>query len=455
MNHSDNKKTSDPSGAAQLIQELQLRVQELERQNAAMARDKARLIDLLDTGASAKKSEATLILQSKRLLQRVIDSIPDWVFVFDRSQRYMLVNESYAKFFKLRVDLMVGLTDAELCHVSAQDASPEQFALDHARDIAAVFDGQLIHNRRETVRVSDSESYVFDTYWLALRDAFNNIYGALCYRRNITLLARAEQEQKQLAGQLHQAHKMEMVGQFTSGIAHDFNNILASISGYAELLKEAGVIAGDPRLEKYVDQILLTGTRAHELIRNLMVLTQKTDMYQAAIDVARSIHEIVDSLRPTFPEGVAIELQIEPNLAPVRISPVQLHQVIMNLALNARDAMASQGVLRIRAQQTDIHQALVCASCHHSFAGNYVSIALRDTGSGITPEIQQRIFDPFFTTKRRSGGSGLGLSVLHGIVHSAGGHLCVSSRLSQGAEFIVYFPVSESQSQKKPQQFDG
>jgi len=389
-----------------------------------------------------KKRNATLILESKILLQRVIDSIPDWVFVFDQVNRYMLVNQSYAQFFNLKTDLMIGMTDREIGQAMGSDDSPFKFSLNRVDDIKAVFNGELIHNHSETIRLSDSETVVFDTYWIPLFDAANSIYGALCYRRNVTSRVLAEQQQQRLAEQLHQAQKMEMVGQFTGGIAHDFNNILASIFGYAELLRDAPAVAGNPRLEKYVDQILRVGKRARDLIRNLMVFSQKDESQQQAINVSDSMQEVVESLRPTFSKDIGITLRLATNLPAVIISPVQLHQVIMNLAINARDALAGTGTLEFSVEQASLGGELLCDSCHAAIAGAYVKLVVRDSGSGIAQDVIKRIFDPFFTTKKLAGGSGLGLSVIHGIVHSASGHISVTSQPECGTEFCVYLPLA-------------
>lgn len=390
-----------------------------------------------------KRRNAAILSKSKILLQRVIDAIPDWIFVFDQVNRFMLVNEAYASFLNLKPEYMIGLRVEDIKTVSPDDDAVVKSDLNCEKEISAVFRGELLHYRNEVMVLRNNEQRFIESDWIPLRDAKNQIYGALCYRRDITNRIRVEQEQKELVEQLHQAQKLEMVGQFTGGIAHDFNNVLALILGNAEMLGEAPEIVANEKLARYAGQIVQTGLRARDLVKNLLLFAQKQDMPSQTTDCGQIVTEVVNSLHQIFPPGLLIETHIARDLPPIFIDPVQLHQVLLNLAMNARGALSDKGLVEIWVQQIDVERSTLCDSCQQSFGGPCVMITFRDNGTGIPVEYMRRIFDPFFTTKKHSGGSGLGLSILHGIVHAASGHLTVVSTQGYGTQFRLFFPVGQ------------
>ncbi|MBS1160279.1 MAG: putative hybrid sensor and regulator protein [Proteobacteria bacterium] len=399
---------------------------------------------------SEQKRTAETILEAKILLQRVIDAMPDWIYVKDREHRFLLVNEAFANAMQQTPGSMIGQRDSDLIQLfRLQENPPEGIQKFHADD-DAVFAGESIHHPNDLSFFNNNEGRVFDTYKIPMRDSTLGIYGVLCYRRDITESYRQGQEQRAVEKQLRQAQKMEVIGHMTGGIAHDFNNILAAMFGFAELAQMSPVLKQDPKLSKYLLRIMQSGARARELVSQLLAFSQKSDASIEPILVGPVIKEVISLLKSTLPSNITIKKALPQDLPSVLISSVHLHQILMNLGVNARDAMAGNGVLEIAASRTAVDQPFTCDSCHQNFSGDYLVISLKDSGSGITPEHLTMIFDPFFTTKPIGQGSGLGLSVLHGLVHSAQGHIQVLSNLGSGTEFRIFLPAETPRSELPP-----
>ncbi|MBI3771408.1 MAG: PAS domain S-box protein [Gammaproteobacteria bacterium] len=252
---------------------------------------------------------------------------------------------------------------------------------------------------------------------------------------------RAHHEREQLQRQLRQAQKMEAVGQLTGGIAHDFNNILASVLGYADLALFEKSVQQDERVKMYMEEVINSGKRARDLVAKLLAFSRGGNEPVRPMPVGVLLKETLQMLRSTLPATIKTDLLIDPELPSVMTDSVQFQQVILNLCINARDAMSEGGVIGVTAKVAVT--TAICTSCHTPFYGDFVEISVGDTGSGIDADLLSRIFDPFFTTKEVGKGSGMGLSVVHGIVHSMGGHLLVESEPGKGAVFKIYLRRAE------------
>lgn len=250
-------------------------------------------------------------------------------------------------------------------------------------------------------------------------------------------------ERQRLETQLRQSHKMKALGQLTSGIAHDFNNILASIMGYAELSKEFLLKDSDTRLRSYQDEILVAGSRARDLISQLLTYSRDSGGNSSKVLLQPLVKEVVKLLKSSFPTTIDIKLNIENELPSIVIDPIQIEQVIMNHCLNSKEAMEGKGKIKISLsyENIDSNHEKICASCNEIFDGSYVVFTIDDTGKGINSKSLNKIFDPYVTTKEFGDGPGMGLSVIHGIVHQYDGHICVDSIVGQGATFELYFPA--------------
>jgi two-component system cell cycle sensor histidine kinase/response regulator CckA len=243
-----------------------------------------------------------------------------------------------------------------------------------------------------------------------------------------------------LEAQLVQAQKMDSIGRLAGGIAHDFNNLLGVITGYGALLKKR--IPDDPRLRKYIEEILLAADRAVGLTSQLLVFSRKQVLEPRTLNLNVVVEDVEKMLRRLIGEDIQFETVFEKHLGLVKADPGQLGQVLMNLAINARDAMPRGGRLVIETANVSLDADY--AHFHPGVEpGDYAMLAVTDTGQGMTPEIQAHIFEPFFTTKEAGKGTGLGLATVHGIVKQSGGHIWLYSEPGHGTTFKIYLPRIE------------
>jgi PAS domain S-box-containing protein len=247
-------------------------------------------------------------------------------------------------------------------------------------------------------------------------------------------------ERRVLERQLRMAQKMEAVGRLSGGIAHDFNNLLGVIIGYSQVLKRS--LGSATPLYEHAEEIEKAGQRAVSLTRQLLAFSRQQVLEPVILNLNTLVSDMERMLPRLIGEDVTLELNLDPALAQVKADHGQIEQVIMNLAVNARDAMLDGGKLTI--QTANVELDLAYTRQHPgSRVGQYVMLAVSDTGTGIDPEIQSQIFEPFFTTKERDKGTGLGLATVYGVVKQSGGYIAVDSEKGKGACFSVYLPRVE------------
>jgi PAS domain S-box-containing protein len=261
------------------------------------------------------------------------------------------------------------------------------------------------------------------------------------------LLATDVTEKRSLEAQLAQAQKMESIGRLAGGVAHDFNNLLGVITGYGELLSKR--VQADDRLRRYSDDILKAARRAADLTRQLLAFSRKQLLQPKILDLNAIVSETETLLRRLIGEDVRLETRLDPHLATVKADPGQMQQVLMNLAVNARDAMPHGG--RITIETANVELTATHARQHPGAAtGPHVMLAVGDTGHGMSADVAARIFEPFFTTKEAGKGTGLGLATVHGIVKQSGGHITLHSVPGEGTTFSVYIPRTEELQDVEP-----
>ncbi|MGH2807123.1 MAG: response regulator [Actinomycetota bacterium] len=246
------------------------------------------------------------------------------------------------------------------------------------------------------------------------------------------------QNMADLESQLRQAQKMEAIGRLAGGVAHDFNNLLSIIQNYARFIAE-DLEENDPK--RYdVTEIMNATERAGRLVRQLLTFSRKDVTRPENVDMNELVSSLDHLLQRTLGEDIHLETTLAEGLSPIRIDPTQMDQVLMNLVVNARDAMPRGGGIQISTHNVVVDDTMAAAS-PGLVPGDYVCMSVRDEGEGMTPEVAEQIFEPFFTTKPRDSGTGLGLSTVYGIVKQAGGYIYVDTAPDAGTTFRVYLPV--------------
>jgi two-component system cell cycle sensor histidine kinase/response regulator CckA len=268
-----------------------------------------------------------------------------------------------------------------------------------------------------------------------IRDRAFPVYGPNEQMLRLAGVAEDITEHRQLEAQLLQAQKMEAVGQLAGGVAHDFNNLLTIITGYGELLLES-FDEQDP-LREFVDEIRKAGERSAALTRQLLAFSRKQVLAPRIIDLNAIVLDTEKMLRRVIGEDVELRTMLHSPLGTIRADPGQLEQVLLNLAVNARDAMPQGGVLTIVTKNIDVAEG--SAAAHQGLSvGPYVMLEVTDSGAGMSEEVKRHLFEPFFTTKGAGKGTGLGLAVVHGFVKQSGGHVTVESEPGAGTSFRIF-----------------
>jgi signal transduction histidine kinase/CheY-like chemotaxis protein len=264
--------------------------------------------------------------------------------------------------------------------------------------------------------------------------------GAYTIHRDITERKLAEAGQERLQARLRQAEKMEAVGRLAGGIAHDFNNVLGGILGYGEMLLDSA--PEDSPERRYARNLLIAANRARDLVDQILTYSRTQRVARGPVEIGHIARETLEVIRGSLAEGIALELSLPQAPLVVIGDPTQLHQVVMNLCTNAVYAMGGSGTLTVSMEAVDLDDELKLAHATLS-PGRYVRLVVGDTGTGMDGPTLARIFEPFFTTKEVGRGTGLGLSLVYGIVADSGGATHVTTELGLGSTFEIYLPRAD------------
>lgn len=362
--------------------------------------------------------------------KRLLETAQDGFAIIDINGQYIEVNDSFAR--------MVGYSREELLTMNAQALfvnSPvaQWLAKVKAEKVTTHqrYNATITKKNGETVHVQSSVTFEVEE-----QQFFAFIHDS-------TVEEQANAAQRDLENQLLHAQKVHALGALTSGIAHDFNNILASILGYSNLALERFVPDKESKLAKYLNEVVSASERARDLISKMLIFTRsKPNSSVSDIHPAVAIGDVVAMLRPSIPANIGIKVASGAQVT-VCVEAGELNQMLVNLIINARDSIASHGEITLGWERIDA-TGLTCAFSRQRLTGEFVSIFVSDTGSGIELETLLHIFDPYFTTKDVGKGSGLGLPMVQGIMLRAGGHVLVDSTLEKGTTFRLLFPVTSS-----------
>ena len=348
-----------------------------------------------------------------------IDEPPNFIFVNDRFADIFGLNKG--EFFRMNPEKL-----RDIIH-------PDDFDL-FMNGYKSVLSGELKSFNQRIRGINKNK----DLIWLMLLMNTIDYMDTECVEiaiSDITETVLKEEEFKKLMEQFFLAQKMEAIGKLTAGVAHDFNNVLTAIKGFTQL-SISKLSENDP-VRKYLENVQKSAEKAEKLVKYLLAFSRKQILEQKVININDLIKSMEDMLKRLLGEDILLFLRLSTDLGNVKVDPVQIEQAIVNIVVNARDAMPTGGRLTIERANVELDENYV--KKHHAVkAGSYVMIAITDTGIGIPPEIRDRIFEPFFTTKE--GGSGLGLSTVYGIVKQHEGNIWVYSEVGRGTTFKIYLP---------------
>jgi PAS domain S-box-containing protein len=360
--------------------------------------------------------------------KRVLDTAIDGFWIVDPDGSLLEVNDAYAA--------MSGYSVAELLSMNASQLEAAEFTdAIHVRMTSIVRHG---HGQFET-RHRHAHGHKFAVDISATYDPESKNFFIFLRDRSERMLAAAIKRDLEL--QLLQSQKMQALGQLTGGIAHDFNNALAAILGYANLALERFAPDKQGKLAAYLREVIGASERSRDLVAKMLTFTRtQPNAGAGVIAPALVIAEVLAMMRPSIPSSIELRSHIIDALH-VRMDAGELNQMLVNLIINARDAIDGHGTIDIRLNRIEIN-GRVCAVSHQRLSGTYLAVEVSDNGKGIAPEHVSRLFDPFFTTKDVGKGTGLGLSMLHGILTRSGGHVVVESEPGRGSRFGLLFPIA-------------
>jgi two-component system, cell cycle sensor histidine kinase and response regulator CckA len=362
------------------------------------------------------------LLQAQQKYRDIVENAVIGIFQSTPEGRYITVNPALAAMlgYDSPEDLMASITDFTQ-QVYVDPAPRTEFKR------LAKKQGAAMNFECQAYRKDGSKVWVCANIWAIFKDGV--VVGYEGMNEDVT-------QRKLLEDELRQAQKMEAVGQLTSGIAHDFNNMLGIVIGYSDLLRMS---PGGDLTHKYVEQIATAGRRASVLTRQLLAFSRKQVIQPVVLDLNATTSEFEKMMRRLIGEDIEITFQRSPNLGRVKMDPAQVEQILMNLVVNARDAMPMGGRLCIDTANVELDKTYARQTVDVP-PGPYVMLSVSDTGCGMDEKTQLHIFEPFFTTKEAGKGTGLGLSTVYGIVKQNAGHIRVFSVPGEGATFRIYLP---------------
>jgi two-component system, cell cycle sensor histidine kinase and response regulator CckA len=373
---------------------------------------------------TASEAAEVALRDSEARYRTLAEAAHDSIFIVDAAGRIEYVNAVGCEHFRR--------TAADTTGRSLWDVLPPATADEVWRQLSVALESNQRHYFEARLEMPSGKKW-FGT-WCApmLGDRSSAAVMGVC--RDIT-------DRKHLEREFAQAQKMEAVGRLAGGVAHDFNNLLTAIIGYSDILAET--LRTNADLMESLEEVRKAGHRASQLTGQLLAFSRKSEPSATTIDLNALVTDLEKMLRRVIGEDVALDVITDPSLAPITADGGQLEQMIVNLVVNARDAMPDGGRLRIATANAVIDDAF--AQKHPGVVpGEYVAVTVQDSGCGMPPDVVARVFEPFFTTKPEGQGTGLGLSTVAGIVKRIGGSITIDSTPGCGTTFAIYLPVQQN-----------
>jgi PAS domain S-box-containing protein len=365
----------------------------------------------------SRRTEAALTQEIEER-ERIFQTSQDLILVTDTKGTFVQVSPSSMAILGIKPEEMIGHSATEFIHTDDLDSTREEMRSARRGHLMRNFETRYMHK----------DGHAVSLFWMGTWS--EPVRRHFFVGRDLT--------DKQVAeAQFRQAQKMDAIGQLTGGVAHDFNNILTVITGTIGILADA--VAQDPQLSAIAKMIDDAAERGASLTKHLLAFARKQPLQPREIDVNALVIETIKLLRPTLGEQIQINPQLAADAWPALVDPNQLTTAILNLSLNARDAMPSGGKLVVETGNVHLDESYAAMN-RDVVVGNYVMIAVSDTGTGISPANLERVFDPFFTTKEVGKGTGLGLSMVFGFIKQSNGHIKIYSEVGHGTTVKIYLP---------------
>ena len=375
---------------------------------------------------SAQIAAEQALNRSQDFYGTILDSLPLFIAYADRQQRVCYANQQFREFFGSHSE-----------HAELRDVlGPRRYEAVRGL-VQAALDGRTVEGQGR-VRDGRRRALEMEAIFVPHLDEHGMSQGCFAVARDVT-------EKRLLEAELRQSQKMEAIGRLTGGVAHDFNNLLSVIIGNAQLLSRS--LRESPRLLRQAETTLKAAVRGAELTRRLLAFARQQVLEPRVVDINGLIGGMYELLRRSLTGDIEIQQQLEPQPWPLKVDPGQLENAILNLVINARDAMPDGGTICITTRNVVISDV---RNVHDDQPGegDYLLLEVSDTGSGMTPQVLKRAFEPFFTTKETGKGSGLGLAMVYGFVKQSGGNVQITSALGAGTTVHLYFPRTQAAVQR-------
>ncbi len=377
------------------------------------------------------EEERKALFAAKELLRSVLDNIGVGISLMNRDMEVLLLNRQMLNWFP-----GVDVSSKPLCYEVFK--SPPAKGLCEDCPVRRTFKDGGYHELFSAMEI-DGETRYFRISSSPARDEKDAVVGAVTMMEDITMVRRAEEEKRVIQSQLFQSQKLESIGRLASGVAHDFNNLLTAILGYTEMSIN-GLPLTHP-VQEHLKVIKSAGGKAASLTRQLLAFSRKQVLEVKVITLNDIIEQMGKMLVRLIGEDIRLEMRLQRPIRNIKADPAQIEHVLMNLVVNARDAMPCGGSLIIETADTELDADYMKAHTGVK-AGPYVMLTVTDTGEGMTGEVREKVFEPFFTTKEAGKGTGLGLSTVYGIVKQHDGYIWVYSEPGKGTSIKIYFPAT-------------